>query len=263
MTPHSQLQPQRECSQFGMELKDQRHKQRVSLRELSKATGYDSSNWSKVERGLISPPLDKLDELLAVLVPEAVDSYKVWFKDLAHIAAKKLPDDIPPENLDHILPACFKKARNLAAEKKDTPTSPTAEKLGEVFDALDKVSADPPDTLQNHLDKDYRKVGTKLIPTSGESRPEMRNTFVPDSKDTDPDEVELKVAELLFRAEHCGKDLDCLGGIKEEIVTLIKEAEVSALKEVWEAGKDPSGIMSIGRIKKHIEWAIASREQHG
>lgn len=93
-------------SRFGKELYELRVEQRVTLRDLSKATGYDSSNWSKVERGVISPPLGR--ELNKALRFLGLD-YRAHSRmaDLAFIAARRLPKDLPEEDLLKVLPIPF------------------------------------------------------------------------------------------------------------------------------------------------------------
>ncbi len=43
---------------FGKLLKNLRIERELSLREACKLANYDPSNWSKVERGILSPPSD-------------------------------------------------------------------------------------------------------------------------------------------------------------------------------------------------------------
>ena len=43
---------------LGKTLKELRLKRDLSLREICRKSGYDPSNWSKVERGLMPPPTD-------------------------------------------------------------------------------------------------------------------------------------------------------------------------------------------------------------
>ena len=46
----------KKIQKFGKTLKKLRTVKGLSLRQVCKKTGYDPSNWSKIERGLISPP---------------------------------------------------------------------------------------------------------------------------------------------------------------------------------------------------------------
>lgn len=79
---------------FGQFIKEHRNKAGLSLREFCKRLEEDASNWSKVERGILSPPQDeeKLKKI-AKFVHIKVNS-EDWktLKDYANIDAGKIPD---------------------------------------------------------------------------------------------------------------------------------------------------------------------------
>ncbi|OGY42783.1 MAG: hypothetical protein A2Y67_03565 [Candidatus Buchananbacteria bacterium RBG_13_39_9] len=95
---------------FGELLKELRMKSKLSLRDVCKKVNYDPSNWSKIERGLISPPSD--ESMLTQwgnalgLAKESKEYYE--FIDLANIAHGIIPDYIMQEkDLVKALPAFF------------------------------------------------------------------------------------------------------------------------------------------------------------
>ncbi len=107
---------------FGEFLNNLRVKQNLSLRDVCKKVNYDPSNWSKIERGLISPPNDK--ETLSGwagalnLKDGSVEFYN--FIDLANIAQGIIPDYIMQEkDLVRALPAFFRTVRNEKPTKKE------------------------------------------------------------------------------------------------------------------------------------------------
>lgn len=95
---------------FGELLKELRMKSNLSLRDVCKKVYYDPSNWSKIERGLISPPSDNaiLSQWANALglIKESKEYYE--FVDLANIAQGIIPDYIMKEkDLVKSLPAFF------------------------------------------------------------------------------------------------------------------------------------------------------------
>jgi len=95
---------------FGELLKELRLKQNLSLRDVCKKVNYDPSNWSKIERGLISPPSDEsvLGQWANALglAKESKEYYE--FIDQANIAQGIIPDYIMQEkDLVRALPAFF------------------------------------------------------------------------------------------------------------------------------------------------------------
>lgn len=103
---------------FGEEFVALRHENRISLRDLSRATGYDSSNWSKVERNLIKPPNHKtLKVALGMFKLSTAEKQRLL--DLADVSGRKLPEDIPQEDLLKHIPVCLDKARKLIKARKE------------------------------------------------------------------------------------------------------------------------------------------------
>jgi transcriptional regulator with XRE-family HTH domain len=105
---------------FGRLLKELRLKQQLSLRDVCKEIGYDPSNWSKIERGLISPPSDEkvLKKWAEVLGLKSVQQKE--FIDEAVIAQGVIPEDIL-QNIDAIklMPAFFRTLRNEKPNKEE------------------------------------------------------------------------------------------------------------------------------------------------
>lgn len=94
----------------------------MSLRDICKKVNYDPSNWSKVERGLISPPCDEvaLGQWAGALgLPQKSKEY-YEFIDQANIAQGIIPDYIMQEyDLVKALPAFFRTVRNEKPTKKE------------------------------------------------------------------------------------------------------------------------------------------------
>jgi len=107
---------------FGELLKELRMKRGLSLRDVCKKVNYDPSNWSKIERGLISPPSDggilgQWADALG-LAKESKEYYE--FVDLSSIAQGIIPDYILQEkDLVNALPAFFRTVRNEKPTKKE------------------------------------------------------------------------------------------------------------------------------------------------
>lgn len=115
---------------FGKMLKEFRIKKELSLRDIYKETGYDPSNWSKIERGLISPPSD---EKILIKWAKALKLSREKireFIDQAKIAQGIIPQDILSQpNAAKSLPAFFRTLRN---EK------PTKEEIDQLIDLIRK-----------------------------------------------------------------------------------------------------------------------------
>lgn len=83
----------------------------LTLREFCRQTGFDASNWSKIERSLLTPPQSKnvLETIAAVL---RIESGNQDYKELMDLAAlASVPQDlIEPEILDQ-LPVFFRTVR--------------------------------------------------------------------------------------------------------------------------------------------------------
>jgi transcriptional regulator with XRE-family HTH domain len=117
---------------FGKFIKERRIKKGLTLREFCKLIEVDASNWSKIERGLLSPPkseykLKKIAEILEI--PIGSDS---WFemKDRAELDIGNIPTDIrtDKELIGH-LPMFF---RTIRSEK------PSVEDLDNLIEMIRK-----------------------------------------------------------------------------------------------------------------------------
>ncbi|MCX6741098.1 MAG: helix-turn-helix transcriptional regulator, partial [Candidatus Parcubacteria bacterium] len=99
---------------FGDLLWGLRIKKELTLREMCEMVNYDPSNWSKIERGRLSPPSDR-----AVLSKWAkalglTDKIEIEnFIDLAQVSQGIIPEDIlSQKDAVGYLPAFFRTLRN-------------------------------------------------------------------------------------------------------------------------------------------------------
>jgi transcriptional regulator with XRE-family HTH domain len=96
---------------FGTFIKELRAKQRLGLREFCLKTGYDPSNWSKIEREVSPPPKDEttLREWAKQLgLKPGTDDWNK-FHDYAAVDAGRIPGHVlKDEELVEILPAFFR-----------------------------------------------------------------------------------------------------------------------------------------------------------
>ena len=107
---------------FGKTLKNLRIQKELSLRKICQLTNYDPSNWSKIERGKISPPSDeKVLRKWARVLGFSRDAKQIQeFIDEARIAQGIIPKDIlSQENIVEYLPAFFRTLRNKKPTKKE------------------------------------------------------------------------------------------------------------------------------------------------
>jgi transcriptional regulator with XRE-family HTH domain len=117
---------------FGKFIKERRIRKGLTLREFCKLIEVDASNWSKIERGLLSPPRSdyKLKQIAEILViPIGSDS---WFemKDRAELDTGSIPKDIRSDkDLIGYLPVFF---RTIRSEK------PSSEELDKLIDIIRK-----------------------------------------------------------------------------------------------------------------------------
>jgi len=98
--------------QFGQYVKSLREKRGLSLREFCRLANLDPSNWSKVERGLLSPPRSRkvLNDIASVLlIPKDTEEWQTIFDTAAigHIPV----DLIGGEHVAERLPIFFRTAR--------------------------------------------------------------------------------------------------------------------------------------------------------
>lgn len=96
---------------FANFIREKRIAAGLTLREFCKLFGFDASNWSKVERGLLTPPQSKkiLDEIASVL---KIEKESQGYKEMIDLAAlSSIPEDlIESEILEH-LPVFFRTVR--------------------------------------------------------------------------------------------------------------------------------------------------------
>ncbi|HLA26274.1 MAG TPA: helix-turn-helix transcriptional regulator [Syntrophales bacterium] len=117
---------------FGEFVKGRRITRDITLRKFCQAIDWDASNWSKIERGLLSPPQDeeKLKRIAEVIGIEQGSDEWQEMKDLSRIGAQMLPDDIVADRrIVNALPLFFRTVRS---------DKPTAEELGRLIELLKK-----------------------------------------------------------------------------------------------------------------------------
>ncbi len=101
-------------NKFAETIKNRRVELRLSLRQFCLKCQFDPSNWSKIERGLASPPKDKsfLNKIIAVLGYETGSTESQDLMDYAFISSGKIPEDIlSDEKLVAKLPIFFRSVR--------------------------------------------------------------------------------------------------------------------------------------------------------
>lgn len=99
---------------FGEFIKERRLALGLSLREFCLRNGHDASNWSKIERGVATPPADdnKLTEWATQLGIEQYSADWYEFFDLAAVKRGALPSSIlSNEELVAKLPLFFRTLR--------------------------------------------------------------------------------------------------------------------------------------------------------
>ncbi len=102
---------------FGEFIKEKRLEIGLSLREFCRQLDEDASNWSKVERGMLSPPKDenKLVRIADILRIERESSDWGKLHDFADIDSGKIPDYIMEDTETlKMLPIFF---RTIGSEK--------------------------------------------------------------------------------------------------------------------------------------------------
>lgn len=106
---------------FGRTLKQLRIKKGLTLRRACRILAYDPSNWSKIERGKMSPPpntktLQKWAKALGLSKTSDIQR----FIDEANLAQGIVPQDIlSQDNIVDFLPAFFRTLRNKKPTKKE------------------------------------------------------------------------------------------------------------------------------------------------
>ena len=107
---------------FGKDLKRLRIEKELSLREVCKLANYDPSNWSKIERGMISPPSEEktLRKWARILGLSKKTKESQEFIDKAEIAQGIIPQDIlSKKNVVKCMPAFFRTLRNEKPTKEE------------------------------------------------------------------------------------------------------------------------------------------------
>ncbi len=102
---------------FGPYVKDLREKSGLSLRRFCRLAGWDASNWSKVERGLLPPPktIGQINDIAGVLALSRDSEAYHTLVDLAAIS--HLPDELLSDGtIARALPIFF---RTVRSEKPD------------------------------------------------------------------------------------------------------------------------------------------------
>src|SRR5438105_3228262 len=113
---------------FGEFIKQIRERQRLGLREFCLENGYDPSNWSKIERGVLPPPRDE-DTLRTwaqhLGLKQGSEDWLKFF-DYAAVDSGRIPDYVlQDEKLVAQLPVFF---RTLSGQK------PSREDLQKLLD---------------------------------------------------------------------------------------------------------------------------------
>jgi transcriptional regulator with XRE-family HTH domain len=94
----------------------------LTLREFCRHSGFDASNWSKVERGLLTPPQSKrvLNEIAVNLnIKEGSQEYKEMI-DLA--ALSSIPEDLIESEILEQLPVFFRTVRGEKLTEEELKT---------------------------------------------------------------------------------------------------------------------------------------------
>ncbi len=98
-------------SSFANFIREKRIAAGLTLREFCRVIGYDASNWSKIERGLSTPPQSKqvLDDIASALnIPKGGEDYK-QIRDLSALSA--IPEGLIESEILEQLPVFFRTVR--------------------------------------------------------------------------------------------------------------------------------------------------------
>ncbi len=117
---------------FGESIKEARLMKDIGLREFCRLLSIDASNWSKVERGLLSPPQDekKLKQIAKILEIDTKSEQFSELKDMASVGSGIIPKDIlSDKEVVDSLPMFF---RTVRSEK------PSTEELRRLIDKIKK-----------------------------------------------------------------------------------------------------------------------------
>jgi transcriptional regulator with XRE-family HTH domain len=105
------MYPQVMKASFANFIREKRIAAKLTLREFCRLTAFDASNWSKIERGLKTPPQSKkvLNEIASVLkIKESSQEYKELM-DLA--ALSTVPEELIESEILEQLPVFFRTVR--------------------------------------------------------------------------------------------------------------------------------------------------------
>ncbi|HKL86330.1 MAG TPA: helix-turn-helix transcriptional regulator [Treponemataceae bacterium] len=107
---------------YGEYIKKARLAKNLSLREFSRQINEDPSNWSKVERGLLSPPKEHQKTLVIATVLGIQEGSDEWNKieDYGAVDSATIPEYIMnnAEALE-LLPAFFRTVGSLRPSKEE------------------------------------------------------------------------------------------------------------------------------------------------
>ena len=107
---------------FGDLVKDLRIGQKKTLRQFCLDHGHDPSNWSKLERGIITPPRDEktLARWAKQLGLKSETTQWQEFMDLADVARGEIPQHVlEDEELVKKLPVFFRSVRGAELSEKE------------------------------------------------------------------------------------------------------------------------------------------------
>lgn len=106
---------------FGNILNKKRIENRIGLREICREVNFDPSNWSKIERGKMSPPSDEKTLALwakALKIEKNSDEHKDFIES-AYIAQGIIPITLSNEEVTKLLPAFLRTVRNKKPTKEE------------------------------------------------------------------------------------------------------------------------------------------------
>jgi transcriptional regulator with XRE-family HTH domain len=119
-----EMETQTAIKEFGSLAKQLRLRQKVTLRNFCRQHGFDPSNMSKIERGLLSPPrsADALRNYAEALgLEEGTEEWRTFY-DLAALARNEVPADLlSDKEIVGRLPLVFRTMRGerLTDEQKE------------------------------------------------------------------------------------------------------------------------------------------------
>jgi hypothetical protein len=107
---------------FANFIREKRIAAGLTLREFCRLIGFDASNWSKIERGLLTPPQSKsvLEGIASVLkIEEGSQDYKEMF-DMA--ALSSIPEELMEPEILEQLPVFFRTVRGEKPTEEELKT---------------------------------------------------------------------------------------------------------------------------------------------